>query len=133
MWQWLKSSRRSAEKELNIQRLAFYPRVQEFMNAIYGKTGGWMEAMQAEGRYKELLEMSNKLILWGSDETLTTWINLVGDGQRGKLHSGRMEYLWAQLDASMRKDLGYGKGLSPEELYPILFSPETVDRIKEVI
>ncbi len=86
--------------------------------------------MQEEGRLEKMMELSNKLILWASNDTLVTWIKLVEEGQRGKLTTPRFAQQWTQLDANMRKDLGYGSGLAPEQLYPILFSPETVDRIK---
>jgi hypothetical protein len=33
----------------------------------------------------------------------------------------------------MRKDLGYGVKVKPEQLFPILFSPKTVDKIKSQI
>ncbi len=134
-WQWLRSSKREAEKELNLQRLKLYPEVQEFMSVVYGKSGGWLGAMEEEGRLQKMMELSNKLILWASNDTLRTWITLVDEGQRRKLDAtrGRFPQLWAELDANLRKDLGYGKGLEPEHLFPILFSPDTVDRIRKGI
>ena len=132
--QWDRSSRREAEKELNVQRLKFYPQVQEFMSVIYGMYGGWLGAMQEQGRLQKMMELSWEMVLWASDDTLTTWKTLVDEGQRRVLDStpGRLPRLWAELDANLRKDLGYGKNkaLTPEDLYPILFDPETVDRLR---
>ena len=134
-WQWLRSSKREAEKELNLQRLKLYPEVQEFMSVVYGKPGGWLGAMEEEGRLWNMMELSNKLILWASNDTLRTWITLVDESQRRKFDAtrARLPQLWAELVANMRKDLGYGKGLESEHLFPILFSPDTVDQIRKEI
>lgn len=128
--QWDRSSRREAEKELNSQRLQFYPEVQKFMAGIYG--AGWSGAMKEKGRLQAMMELSNKLISWASDDTLLSWIKVVDNGQRGKLSNIVLQAeLWTELAANMRKDLGYGKEFDPAKLYPILFSPDTVDEIRE--
>lgn len=133
--QFLRSYKKDIEKELNLHRLNFYPEIQQFMSAIYNKSGGgWSEAMKEEGRLEKMMELTNKLILWASNDTLAAWSRLVDEGQRGDLITvGRLALLWAELDISMRKDIGYGVKMKPEQLFPILFSPKTVDKIKSQI
>lgn len=130
LYQMVKNQKREINKELNQQRLAFYPDVQTFMVGVYGKT--WLEAMKEEGRLQNMMNISKKMIFWASNDTLKIWTAIVNEGQRGKIDSQAvLATHWAKLDIAMRKDLGYGAGIKPEELFPILFSPKSVDLIHE--
>ena len=130
IYQLIRNQKREINKELNQQRLAFYPDVQVFMAGVYGKT--WVEAMKEEGRLQNMMNITQKMIFWSSNETLKIWTAIVNDGQRGKIdNQAKLATYWSKLNIAMRNDLGYGKGLKHEELFPILFSPKSVDLIRE--
>ena len=130
LYQLFRSYYREINKELNQQRLEFYPEVQNFMSSIYGRT--WSEAMKDEGRLDAMMLLSNKFILWGSNRTLKVWIGIVDAGQRKRIDEiGALAKYWAELDIQMRRDLGYGVAFKSKDLFPILFSPRTVDKIKQ--
>jgi len=90
--------------------------------------------MKEEGRLENMMAITRKMIFWSSNETLKIWITIVNDGQRGKIdNQAKIALYWAKLDIVMRNDLGYGKGIKPEEFFPILFSPKSVDLIHQQI
>ena len=100
------------------------------MAGVYGKT--WLETMKEEGRLENMMNITQKMIFWSSNETLKIWTSIVNDGQRGKIdNQAKLAIYWSKLNIAMRNDLGYGKGIKPEELFPILFSPKSVDLIRE--
>jgi hypothetical protein len=129
-YQWRKNTTRDIQKELNAKRIDLYPKVQAFLSSCY--VVGWKTSMQTDGRVNELVDLSNLLILWSSDRTLRCWSTLVDNGQRGMLGDiGQLAAAWVELDISMRHDLGYGSGIQATDIYPILFAPRVVDKIRE--
>ena len=62
IYQLVKNQKREINKELNQQRLAFYPDVQVFMAGVYGKT--WLETMKEEGRLENMMNITQKTIFF---------------------------------------------------------------------
>jgi hypothetical protein len=128
LYQWKRAFGRDIQKELNARRLELYPEVQKFVSNCY--VVGWQDAMKFDGRINELVGISNKLLLWASDDTLRAWSAIVNKGQRGQLSEVKdLAAAWVTLDLCMRRDLGYGSKLRAKDIYPALFAPRVVDNI----
>ena len=108
-----KNSRRESEARLFSQKAEVYKEILAIVSQLLKQTKeeAAPSQRQIEERQKKLtdrmFELKSQLIIWGSDKTLKSWIEIENFNPKNASSPQQIFLLWGDLYSSIRADLGH--------------------------